>query len=229
MSVMNFEWGEDERGNRGWLPQGYPNFDVVVPGQFGHDCLEHLPRGQKHGPIADELMALGARLYVRVKSQWWFGQSFRVSPPESFGRELELLMRAMRDDDGHAPAAIAEPMLDDDDMDDHIAGAVRHAVRIANRELSYQGSYDGHGHPDYQEGSELMQGMAAWMRRGYRACIARFKGRDPNDIMWLGIQLDEEIVKYQRGDEGDRLSVRIHEKDMEYTITHKPTAWSDYH
>lgn len=228
MSSMTFQWGEDDRGNRGWIPKGYPHFDVVSAGQFGHDCLEHFPRGLKHGKIADELMALGARLHIRVKSEWWWSQSFRANPPESWGYELELLMRAMRDGDGDAPALITEPLLDDD-MDDEISASIFQAVKVANRELAYQGSYDDHGQPDYEVESELMQNMAAWLRRGYRANIARFKGRAAHDIMWLGQQLDEEVAKYSRGDEGDQLIVRIHEKDMEYTIIHKPTEWSDYH
>jgi hypothetical protein len=225
---MTFRWGQDDRGNNGWIPKGYPHFDAVAPGQFAHDCLEHFPRGLKHGQIADELLALGARLYIRVKSEWWWTQSFRINPPDQWAAELELLMREMRDGGAAAPAVITEPLLDDD-MDDEIEAAVSKAVRVANRELAYQGSYDDHGHPDYEVESELMQSMAAWVRRGYRACVARFKGRAAYDVMWLGQQLDEAVARYSRGDEGDELIVRIHEKDMEYHITHKPTRCSDYY
>ncbi len=122
------------------------------------------------------------------------------------------------------PAAIAEPALESE-MEDEIQATLVQAVRLINRELEYQ---DDEREP-YTLESPIILTMGAWMRRGVRACIARFKGRDACDVMWLGEQLDAATGKYQRGEDGDRLVVRVHEKDMEFTIIHKPTPWSAYH
>lgn len=228
MSTMNFTWGMDERGMHGWIADGYPNFDVTQPGMFSHDCLEHLPRGMKHGAIADELMALGARLYIRVKSEWWWSQRFLAEPPESWGRELQILLQAIQWGEQPEPSIITEPLLDDD-MDDEIESALEHGARIANREHEYMASHDlaaGEQEP-YTADSALMQNMAAWLRRGYRAAVARFKERDPADIMWLGECLDKEMQKYGNGEDGDRLSVHVHEKDMEFKVAHRPIAMSE--
>jgi hypothetical protein len=224
---MNFTWGMDERGMHGWIADGYPNFDVTQPGTFSHDCLEHLPRGLKHGAIADELMALGARLFVRVKSEWWWTQRFNADPPESWGRELQILLQAIHWGEQHAPPSITEPLLDDD-MDDEIDDALENGARIANREHEYMASHDqeaGEREP-YTAESEPLQNMAAWLRRGYRAAVARFKGSNPADIMWLGECLDKEMRDYENGEHGDRLRIHIHEKDMEFKIAHRPIATS---
>jgi hypothetical protein len=217
MSSMEFVWGQDDVGNDGWIAKGYLHFNPTSPGQFGHDCLEHFPRAMKHGQIADELLALGARLHVRVASGWWWNQKFRISPPESFGGELEYLMRHIHDGI-EEPAAITEPELDDD-MDAEIEASIRHAVRITNRESSYA---DNDEREPYTEDSPIMQTMAAWMRRGVRACAARFKDRHPTDVMHLSECLDRDSQQYARGEDGDRLIVRVHEKDMEYQFIHKP-------
>ncbi|MPQ56254.1 hypothetical protein [Duganella sp. FT27W] len=230
MSTMNFKWGRDERGMEGWVAEGYANFDVTMPGQFAHDVLEHLPRGLKHGQIADELMALGARLYARVKSEWWWSQGFRVGVPETWGMELVTLLTDIRAAGLSEPALIVEPLLNDD-MDDEIEAALEYGALKANREFEYQASWDKslQGQASYDAQSELFQNMAAWMRRGYRACVARFKDRRPADIMWLGELMDQEAKMYDRGEEGDKLSVRVHEKDMEFEFVHKPGQFSEYY
>ncbi|MEJ7805001.1 MAG: hypothetical protein WKG03_03645, partial [Telluria sp.] len=187
----------------GWIARGYPNFDPTSPGQFSHDCFEHLPRGRMHGAIADEAMALGARLHLRVESGWWWKQRFSISPPDSFGNELERLMRDVAWGEQPPPAAIDEPLLDNE-MDDEIEFSVIAGVKSANDEIGYN-------HPEctpYTGESELVQNLAAWMRRGYRACVARFKGRQPADIMWLAEQLDQATQEYKHGEGGDELTIR---------------------
>lgn len=219
MSLLIFNWDEDEAGNTGWLAKGYPNFNVTQAGNFGHDCVEHFPRGIKHGAIADELMALGARLRLRVDSGWWWSQRFLANPSESFGYELDYLLRAIRHGEQQEPANIANILLDEC-MDAEIDASIDIAVARANRELEFDGEWTDQGIGPYTADSPLLQNMGAWMRLGYRANEARFRGAYAIDVMDLQQQIDEEAAKpkYRGGDYGDQLHVRIHEKNMEYEI-----------
>jgi hypothetical protein len=214
MSLMIFHWDEDEAGNEGWLAQGYPNFNVTFAGNFAHDVIEHFPRGLKHGPIADEAMALGARMHVRLDSGWWFAKSFMVTPAQTFAYEIHTLMREILDGGAEAPPTITEPPIDGH-MEDEIVEAVRQAVERTNSDID---NGDMHADEPYTEQSIEFVNIAAWMRRGYRACIERFKGRNPADIIWLGECLDKETEQYKHGEYGDKLYVRIHEKDMECSV-----------
>lgn len=221
MSEMIFDWKEDDDFGIGWIARGYPNFGPTDWGQFGHDCIEHFPRGQKHGPIADELLALGARLYIRVAGGWWFQQRGFPTPAASWAGELEQLLRALEDDKRaylpeFSPAPPA-PEYRDVDMEKIIQDALAQVVIRANEYL-FNGDPDNDDAP-YTLESRIIVSMGNWLRRGVHACIKRYKGRNPDDIMWLQIQLDEEVRDFQKpGSEGHRLTVRIHEKDMEYTV-----------
>jgi hypothetical protein len=223
MSEMIFDWKEHDDAGTGWLARGYPNFGPTDWNQFGHDCMEHFPRGRTHGQIADELLALGARLYIRVAGGWWFTQRGFPTPAESWAGELEGLLRDMEDDSRlHLPdftqrPAPPAPEYRDVDMEKIIQAALVQAVARANEYL-FNGDPDNDDEPFTLE-SQLIVRMGDWLRRGVHACIKRYKGRDADDIMWLQIQLDEEVRDFQKpGSEEHRLVVRIHEKDMEYTV-----------
>jgi hypothetical protein len=223
MSHILFQWGEDqEYGDYGWLPAAYPNFNAVRPGGFGHDCIEHFPRGLKHGQIADELLALGARLYVRVDSGWWWRQQYMQTVPQSFGYELHRLLRDMDEQGVDLPDPGSVPLLDNE-MDDEIEAAQREAVRVSNAE--HDRHSDDQDEP-YAFEQEQIQWMGAWLRRGYAACIKRFRGAYAGEILALSEALDRASEKFAHGEEGDRLLVRIHEQRMEFSLK-KTTGYGE--
>lgn len=219
MSTHTFTWGEDQHGNNGWVLNGYDNFDVTDPRLMAHDCLEHLPRGQKHGAAADELLALGARFYLRVSSGWWWSQRTlgMVSVPDAWGRELE---RIHRDDHGDLPTCKLIP-LDDEDMECEMQACLAAAVKEINS------PQEEDEEPYVTLESDFIVQAGAWLRAGYRAAIKRYKGTDPLNIMWLAECLEKEAASYTRGEEGDRLVITVHEKDQTATVTYKPHEWTN--
>lgn len=211
MSLMIFEWREDEEfGGYGWIAKGYPNFNITAPGNFGHDCIEHFPRGLQRGPAIDELLALGARWRIRVDGGWWWQQRFWMTPEESFGGELHTILRNV----GHtnmelpAPRNTPEAFCADDILTE--------AVRIINSE--YEQDISDGLERKLDVDSELIVNMGKWLQVGYAANEARFRGSSGYDVMELSLQLDEASKRYQHGEEGDCLYVRVHEKDMEFSI-----------
>jgi hypothetical protein len=70
----------EDYGIKGWRPDWFPGADPVVGMGVAHDCLEH--RASKTGPLNEEMMALGAMMFIRggggyfswkaeTANQWW--------------------------------------------------------------------------------------------------------------------------------------------------------------
>lgn len=209
MSTHNFTWAEDQHGNEGWIMDGHPNFDAATPQNLVHDCLEHLPRGEKHGAAADELLALGARFYLRVASGWWWSKDFNITPPQQWSYELDTVHR-----DGGTPPPCVNVPLEDEDMEAELQAALVQAVDLISGELL----------ADELEpltiDCDWIVHAGAWLRTGYRAAQKRYKGTDPLNIMWMAEQLEQELAKprYRGEYPGERLTIRVHEKDQEFSI-----------
>lgn len=212
MSTHRFTWGEDVLGESGWLMDGHPNFWAAEPRNLAHDCLEHFPKGETHGPAADELLALGARFYLRGASGWWAQQRNRDprSPIEIMATELVFLHRELG---GDVPP-LANRLLGEHDED--IDQMVSLAIDVITGNLG-----------DEELEPTFGPNCAAWLRAGYRAAIKRYKETDPLNIMWLAEQLEKELEQYAKAEDGEQLVVRIHEKDQEFKITFKPHFWNE--
>lgn len=213
MSTLNFTWGTDDSGERGWIAQGYPHFDTTPPQLMAHDVLEHLPRGMQHGAVADEALALGARLYLRMASGWLRTQPHQFGRPENLWyNEARRLLEA---DEVCAPAQ-AEP-LTDPAMDELLQKATKDAVDEYVDQRGYLSDFE----LETEEGNSRhnASNILNWMRIGYRAAIARYKDHDPLDVMWLAERLIDTVEEYQHGEEGDRLIIKVNEKDLEFTVT----------
>lgn len=214
MSTHHFTWGEDPRGEDGWLLQGHPNFWAADPRNLVHDCLEHLPRGEQHGPAADELLALGARFYLRGTSGWWEQQAAgpfadRRNRVQLMTDELLFLHRELGD---------SIPYLESrsiGDYDCEINAIVANAVDAIARDQIEE--VDPSFGPN----------CAAWLRAGYRAAVKRYKGTDPLNIMWLAEQLEARLQLFAQATHGEKLIIKIHEKDQEFKVTYKPHPWND--
>jgi|GEM_PF-2963845 len=220
MSLMIFEWREDQEfGDFGWIAKDYPNFNITRGDTFAHDCLEHFPRGKRHGAAADELLALGARWWIRVDGGYWYQQRFLVTPEESWAQELENILRNLyfdpNDADSDGMPAKPRRMLTKDESfctNDIMA----EAIRLINQERKHDHDENGL----VSEESPYIVRAEQWLRLGYAACRQRFKDASPSGIAWLTECMGEEANKYKHGDEGDLLYVRVHEKDQEFNFRH---------
>ena len=211
MSTNQYTWTTDDNGSTGWLQDGRPNFDVAGGALIAHDVLEHLPRGQKHGPAEDELLALGARFYLRVASGWWWNQSYMTSVPNTWASEL---LNIYHSNHGNlAPRAVVE--LDDEDMECELQASLRDSAKMISEECEIELADD----------DPFIVNAGAWLRTGFRAAEKRYKGTDPLNIMWLAECIEKECDRF-KGEEGERLIVRVHEKDQTFTVTHKQHEWN---
>lgn len=222
MSTLTFDWKEDdeETGVEGWFARGYDHFDASKTEDFGHDCIEHMPRGMKHGRIADELLALGARLHYRVESGWWFSQRGFGKPAKAFATEVEYLLEDM--EYNHVDLKETKPLvLEPGDCSMDMEAMVQEIVAEI---------IDSMKEVDMEEGDffneQTVHQMGYWLRRGIIAGRARFKGRHPADVMHLMDNLHETLRDYKHGELGESLVVRIHEKDMEYSVRAIRNPWN---
>lgn len=209
MSSLRFNWGTDEQGNEGWISATHPNFWAADPRNIAHDVLEHFPRAEKHGAAADELLALGARFYLRVASGWWWSQGYMVMPPETWAGELRTVWDDLYTD---LPARAAAP-LDDEDMEAELQACLVKAVDVINEQIACSDDPELITLESY-----FIVNAGAWLRTGYRAAQKRFKGTDPLYIMGMAEQIEAEMKDYEHGEEGEVLTVRVNEKFQTFNI-----------
>jgi len=220
MSTNIFDWKEDHQGNEGWVMRGYDHFDTTGVDSFAHDVIEHLPCGIKHGRIADELLALGARLHARVESGWWLQQRHFGKPADVWATEIVYLLDAMRREGIDVKEIGPTPALENakeglTNIEPIIVAAVAKAVEQYNFDL-----YDDDDDNDEARAveDETMQRMASWLRRGVLAARARFKGRFAEEIMFLNEEITHAMRQYQHGEHGQSLVIRVNEKYMDFTV-----------
>lgn len=208
MSKMTFDWGQDREGNVGWMARGYPHFNPTLPQNFSHDALEHLPGGLKHGQLADELMALGVRWWIRVHGG--FAVNGFYSPAGGMAGEVNRLL-----DYAHhgtpEPAPIVEspiPEFESDigDIMKRVVGQRRDAIA------------EGFKVQMVKSDDPLLLTMVHWMRRGYRAAQKRYRGASPFAVGKMMEKIDRQAMWMAGGEEGDSLVVEVREKDLSCSI-----------
>lgn len=175
MGVSTLIWCEgDEETPAGWRLAGYEHFAPASMGaQVAHDCLEHVPGGLRHGRIADELMALGARFYTRVESGWWSTLSSGLPVRQQFGWEIFYLLSAIAEEGADVPVEIDQLVLPQPHVEDDIAGAFAFAEEL---EQQFRGKR-------WTDPRHYQASFVNWMRCGWRACVARYRGHSPGDVM----------------------------------------------
>jgi hypothetical protein len=225
MSLFKYTWAyHDETGVNGWISKLHPNFDPSSPDLIVHDCFEHLPRGQKHGGAIDELMAIGARAWLRLESGWFYSKGFWQKPEETFASEV---VRIARDFDLRGLAQF--PPISPIDPDTEWDAILTKAIPLIPQGLIDEDAISEDDEP-YTADDPALLNCLYWMRRGALAIQKRFRDKNPGDVMWLAECMERDLKRYERGEEGDELHVRIHEKDMEYDIKYlsfldRPQWW----
>jgi hypothetical protein len=216
MSRAVFVWGEDQQyGNTGWIRKGMPHFDAAFDDTIGHDTMEHLPGGMKHGAIADEMMALGVRLYLRVESGWWYCQQYFGDPVETWAgevqRQLEYIFHDRTPEPG-APRSVPTEEEIGEEMELIIKQATLGGVRLFNREWQ-----DDPNPLVINPFGPLAKNMADWMRVGVRAGMQRWNRSSGSfhDAAILMESLGKKVKSMgTHHEEGEELVVEINEARM---------------
>jgi hypothetical protein len=230
MSTFTYKWDEhQESGIAGWISLNHPNFDPSDHRMMVHDVFEHFPRGHKHHYAVDELLALGARMYLRVESGWWWNQRYFGDPSETWANEINTIARAMYFKLWQIP--LTKPVTSEDmeeygleESDHTFINALEKAPDILIREAEAEDCIRSYTsvHP------ELLN-MVYWMRRGAIGATKRYKGKNPWDVMYLAEQMEKELERSMPvGNYGDLLHVRLHEKNHDYSYKFVDRYYANY-
>ena len=210
-----FEWREGAAtGEIGWIPKGYKDFDPTDGTFAGHDVMEHFPRHK--ATLADEAMAFGAIIHVRVLGGW-FGDSF-VQPATALGEDMGRFLNEMEKgwlmmgDPGIVPAVDAngEYYINDIMMETiYFANAQSHAYET----------------PGFEENDQRLAWMEGWMRKGYAAAQRRWP-HNPYELARTFREIGRKVGRYTRGhEEGDELHVLVDPRTLEVQVNLKEQAW----
>jgi hypothetical protein len=230
MSRHVYVWGQDQEGATGWVMKDMPHFDASFGDTVGHDTMEHLPGGLKHGVIADEMLALGVRLYLRVESGWWYCQRFFGQPAETWStevfRQLEYIFLNGSPEPGPVRSVPTEDEIGEE-MELIISGATRDGIEAFNREFAH-GINEGVDPID--PNGELAKNMADWMRVGVRAGMKRWCR--PSGTHYDAAMLMEDLARRvekigTHHEEGEELVVEINEAHMRVDVR-KRDLWEVY-
>lgn len=178
----------EEYGSPGLAMVNRPWADPFGGMAAAHDMLEHFARDR--GTVEEELMALGAALYVRRANTRWFdraseniGSDFRDQ-----SRYLGDSGRTELDDPGRTRAS---------EIDSIVHDAVEYAKLDA--------SYDGDETPPLLMDPERIVG---WFRKGYRKAKARYRGIDQQALWHTFFRIEEAAERaIKRMDEGEIVTI----------------------
>lgn len=176
----------EEYGSNGWKLIGNPNADPLSGMAVAHDVLEHPPNGDMG--VEDELMALGASIYVRVFTRNMHSLGANV------GSDLPDIMRhvwyegmTLRDP-GRTTATAIESEIDD-------------ALEVVRKETEYDADLRSNWD------AETEARIRGWMRKGYRAAIRRWAGVNTRSLF---DEIETDADRHLKHAEiGDKLYIRI--------------------
>ena len=188
--VRDFTFDEDsDTGMIGLRPAWFANAEPATGMTIAHDMLEHFKTQSE--ALEGECEALGALLALRLMQGWGGapGGAYR-SPAERLGFEVStLIVDSVQRDDRPLPRYRTSRPLRDECADEVILEAVSRGLESARGELGEWG-----GREELEpEGAERMKGaFVAWIRRGYRRTVKRFRHYD---LYTIGIDLFDRVTK----------------------------------
>lgn len=220
MSRHVFVWGRDAEGAVGWIAKGMPHFDASLGDTIGHDTMEHLPGGMKHGAIADEMLALGVRLYLRVESGWWYGKHFSQTPAATWSYEVVRQLEYIFFNDAPKPGPVRSVPTEDEigeEMELIISQATRKGIKEFNDERQQEEDCGGNAALWVDPDGTLAKNMADWMRVGVRAGMKRWNSPAGGvyEYAYAMEELARQVERIGTGhEEGEELIVEINEARM---------------
>lgn len=229
MLVRRFVYGiDDDFGNAGWILPGVPGYNAGDGLTVAHDTLEHRPND--NGTVEDELMALGALLWLRVETGYqaqYFPNGLHAGThmivTGDISRMLLNLVQDVAQDDCLLQALPrASRPLSDDDAEQSMRKAVAESIASTIAETGYQ-SIDPElvqaWNAKLQE-PETYDRCLGWLRAGYRNAKRRYPR--PEDIAFRVFQVvrseADRIARF--AEEGDELQVVINLKKAQASVRH---------
>lgn len=209
MRIYRFRKEEHpEHGSEGWLLIGGPSTYYPLSGMgIAHDIMEH--RWGDKGTIEEELMALGAMLYIRGEGGYW-AKTYNPNPGYALSGDYSDLFIQFNGMDG-----IENP---------------GRTVRASNEVEYWIDTSFKHGRTHVLESFDdptLMQTplddffsrARGWLRKGYRAAQKRYRGIPYWRLVDCFEQIQERADELLRNAESfEQLHVRFEQKTAEVKI-----------
>lgn len=221
--TRRFFWDNHDDFGEGWNPN--PNDDESVPVRdfgFAHDALEHIAISRDGWTPEDEFMAFGAMIFIRVNSGYFSGGFY---PAErvlgmDLGR-IAIEQIAQKGFDTREKTRTREVP----EIEGFISELFYEAKQFIRDEYSPgKDEYIAESIRDnLSEFLNFFKFGPAWIREGYlRAKNGIF--RNSSSSFACDIFRDLEEIGNKKGDEGDRLTVRIDTESGEVS-SYIESAW----
>lgn len=185
MTTYTFRVEEnDEYGFTGLILEEAPSSYYPLTGMgIAHDILEHFPKDE--GTEEDELLALGAALYIRGNGNYW---NQRIGPEEQLAPDFVTLYRT-------------NPRLLSPGRTTKLGAYVEEWItknleRFEKELLSDWEDVDASGVESW------VSAARGWLRRGYRRAARRYKATDPYTLVSMFRYIEERANAFLKNNDG---------------------------
>lgn len=159
-------------GDVGWLMDNQPDFMPLGGVGTAHDLLEHVPTARHYHETAQEALAQGAAIYIRIEDNRYSFLTNRGA------------LRRPQEDIAYAPFDViyTRQLMDSDVMSYSLPPCPRRRILplIAEASAEYHRVLQWEEH----EGLDMPEWdlVARWMTEGYYRAKHRYRHRDPYDV-----------------------------------------------
>jgi hypothetical protein len=204
----SFIYKEDqEYGNLGWVELNAPDCFNTGDGRLvAHDTLEHFKPIYGNYSVEDELLALGASMYIRGE-QGYFADRHSPSIPDQYSPDVERCIAVLLNNSVSTITRKVRAIPCEEDLQE--------TVHKACTEYNYL--LEGTVVP-----AKLQEHVKHLLRAGYRKAAKRFHG-DASGACNLFMQIEaavNNVTKY--ADEGDMLVVSFNATNLDYNVRRVP-------
>ena len=195
----------DEFGSYGWLLRGAPSTYFPILGMgVAHDILEHQPGD--NGTVEEELMALGAALYIRGNGDYWGRGGSKIPPGDHLASDIsnDLAFKYGGVDEGIASPGRTKK------LDDFVEEWIAQAVDGTKKEFEYHAQYYSNELEEFHANvADYLKKVPGWLRIGYRKAKKRYKV-SPWDLCEIFSKIEKDSDKYiDMVEDGDLFVVRL--------------------
>lgn len=209
---------DEDYGGAGWVPRGMEKANAFEATMIGHDVMEHI--GGESDRYVDELLALGASVYVRTENGWYSMGRMAQNINETWQHlGSSLLMDVFRDAwyEGRDIRHPGRTRPLDAMQESEFEMAIDYCINLAKFELDSE---------EREEGMRKLHScrytMLGWLRKGYRRAVRLYGRHRQHRALDAFIEMGEKLQRETRDEsdryEGYRVKVRLDTKTMKTTI-----------
>lgn len=208
MTVYKFDKRESRYGGDGWILQGAPDtFDPLSGMGVAHDLLEH--KRNDDGSKEDELMALGAMLFVRGEGGYFHLFPHHPMASTDPGYQMSGDLERLWQGDEHWEGACWDPVADPGRthrLGEDVEAWIDSAVKYVREEIEYDTCFER----ERARATAYLDAIPGWLRKGYRYARRRYARCSAGELTHMFHTIQEEADRMLKVcDVGERMEVEI--------------------